>query len=237
MYELDIRNLNLKAAKSIAIPGFRRHVLYSEQEYGLLVGDFNSRVKFGFVVYKPGYCSSAKIRIELKVLASEDGNHWRLKDIDPAFIKSLLETEGVDVKFNFIIENGVGYFQGLWSDTSCGRIPDDIVCSNLGRFLNVYGDALATVLAKKGNVNTLKDALEVNDLLISVNAFVREMQPKAYRWGTATYNKESAQESCNKLRDEIAQVEDEMNSVFRKAQVDKEALAKYGIDESDIDFS
>lgn len=242
MYESDVRNLELKSAKSQRIPGYRRYVMYSDREYGLDVGDFNSKVKFGFVMYKPGpYNTLGKIKIELKVLvpSNVEGTTWRLSDIDPNFIKKLLEPiEEWGLRQAFTIENGVGYFNGYAKDTycSCNSNSHCLLGSKLAVFLNTYGDALATVLLGKGNVKTLKDALEVNDLLISVAAFSKEMQAKS-TWGTATYNKECAQKKHEELKTSLAKLEEEMNYIYGLAQEDNDVLANYGIKEYDIEFS
>lgn len=239
MYASDVRNLDLKAAKSQRIPGYRRYVMYSDREYGLDVGDFNSKVKFGFVMYKLGPYNTGKIKVELKVLvpSNVEGTTWRLSDIDPNFIKKLLEPiEEWGLRQAFTIENGVGYFNGYAQDTYCPSISYCLLRSKLAVFLNTYGDALATVLLGKGNVKTLKDALEVNDLLISVDAFSKEMQAKS-TWGTATYNKECAQKKHDELKTSLTKLEEEMNYIYGLAQEDKDVLANYGIKEYDIEFS
>ena len=86
------------------------------------------------------------------------------------------------------------------------------------------------------NVKTLKDALEVNDLLISVDAFSKEMQAKS-TWGTATYNKECAQKKHDELKTSLTKLEEEMNYIYGLAQEDNDVLANYGIKEYDIEFS
>lgn len=241
MYDCDIRNIDLKAANSKGIPGYRRYALYSIHEYGLNVGDFDSRVRFGFVMYRPGPYSSGKFKIELKLLTPSDGDGdggtWRFSDIDPNYIKELLEPiEEWGIRKAFSIEDGVGYFNGYAYATYCSGNAYCLLRSNLAVFLNTYGDALATVLLGKGNVKTLKDALEVNDLLISVDAFSNEMKESA-SWGTATYNRNSAQEKYNEYKESLAKVEAEMNYIYTRVQECLDVLSEYGIDEKDIEFN
>ena len=60
MYTSDIRYADLKSTNTVPIKGTRRHVLYSDHKYGIEVGDFNSKVRFGFVVYKPSQYAVSK---------------------------------------------------------------------------------------------------------------------------------------------------------------------------------
>jgi len=240
MYECEIRNIGLKASNSHGISGYRRYALYSIQEYGLNVGDFDSRVRFGFVMYKPGpYNTLGKVKIELKRLTptNADRTTWGLSDIDPNLIKELLEPiEEWGLRQAFTIEDGVGYFNGYAHNTSSTSNSFCLIHSNLAVFLNTYGDALATLLLGKGNVKTLKDALEVNDLLTSVDAFSNEMKSDA-SWGTATYNKNFAQEEYNEYKKNLAKVEAEMNYIYARVQECLDVLSEYGIDEKDIEFT
>ena len=239
MYACEIRNMGLKASNSRGIPGYRRYAMYSDHEYGLDVGDFNSKVKFGFVMYKPGPYSLAKVKIVLKRLTPENasGTAWGLSDIDPEFIKKLLEPiEEWGIRKAFSIEDGVGYFNGYAYDTFSTSNSCCLTRSNLAAFLNTYGDALATLLLGKGNIKTLKDALEVNDLLISVDAFSNEMKSDA-SWGTATYGREQAEKKCKELKEALVELESEMNSTYGMVQEYVEFLSEYGIDDKDIEFS
>ena len=68
MYTSGIRYADLKSTNTVPIKGTRRHVLYSDHKYGIEVGDFNSKVRFGFVVHKPSQYAGFQIRVELKVL-------------------------------------------------------------------------------------------------------------------------------------------------------------------------
>lgn len=244
MYRSDIGNLDLKCCeKSRAIPGFRRYALFSKHEYGLLVGDFNSMVKFGFVVYNPGMCNPEGIRVELKLLVPEVNingvQHWMLKDIDPNFIKGLLDgmdSKDYEFKQSFRVDGDIGYFRGFHChchDKSLGTV---LACTNAAHFLDFWGDVLATVLYGKGNVKTLKDAYEVNDLLISVNAFASEMSSDLH-WGTANFSKDRAQKMYDELKGDLAKVEAEMNCFYENLTRNLNILAEYGIsEEHELDY-
>ena len=241
MYSSNIEYIDLKNVKSKAICGFRRYALYSKYDYGLQVGNFNSRIRFGFVVYKPAICNHEPIRVEIKRVVYSDDNGYplRLEDIDPKFIKKFVDSLGEDqweLKRSLVVEDCTWYFKGYFRYTACNQLAFILGCTMAARFLDIYGDAFATMLLDHPNVNTATDANEVNDLLISVDAFAREMQDTP-TWGTATNAREVAQKECNEIKNTLKKVEEEMNYIYGMAQDYLEVLSDYGIDEKDIEFS
>ena len=241
MYSSDIQYIDLKYAKSFGIPGYRRHALYSNHEYGLSVGDFNSRVRFGFVIHKPGPYSLDPIRVELKRLIPSNDEYapWLMEDIDPAIIKKFVDSlseEEWGFKQALVVEDFCWYFRGFSRSTSTSKLPYVLMCTIAAKFIDNYGDALATMMLGIPKVNTAADAEEVNDLLISVNAFAVEMKSDA-SWGTATYGREQAEKKCKELKESLAKVESEMNSIYGRIQEYVEFLSEYGIDEKDIEFT
>lgn len=240
MYTSNLGYMNLGSANSIAIAGTRRHVLYSNHQYGISVGDFNSHVQFGFVVYKPSQFNLDPIRIELKLLVREnvDISSWRLGDIDPNYIQDLLDKldgEKDPIKYTYAIENGHGYFKGYCLRDTPKGIPQDLQFSNAASFLNIWGDALATAMYAKDKVSTLQDAYEVNDLLISVNAFAQEMKDKP-EWGTASHSIEAAQHNYEKSKSDLEKVEQEMNCFYKQVDDYLQVLEKYGVSEDNIEY-
>lgn len=240
MYTSNMGYMNLGSANSIAIAGTRRHVLYNNHKYGISVGDFNSHVQFGFVVYKPSQFNPDPIRIELKLLVreNEDISSWRLDDIDPNFLQGLLdsiEDERDPIKYTYHIENGHGFFKGYYLRGCPKDVPQAIQSSNAARFLDVWGDALATAIYAKGKVSTLPDAYEVNDLLISVNAFSHEMSEKP-EWGTATNNIDCARKKYEGFKNDLVKVENEMNHFYKQLAEYLQVLEKYGVSEDVIDY-
>lgn len=240
MYTSDIRYADLKSTNTAPIKGTRRHVLYSDHKYGIEVGDFNSKVRFGFVVHKPSQYAGFQIRVELKVLVPvrEDNGAWRLGDIDPNYIQDLLDKlddEKDPIKYTYVIENGHGYFKGYYLRGTPRGIPQDLQCSNAASFLNIWGDALATAMYAKDKVSTLQDAYEVNDLLISVDAFTQEMKDKP-DWGTASHSIEAAQHNYEKSKCDLEKVEQEMNFFYKQLDDYLQVLEKYGVSEDNIDY-
>lgn len=241
MYSSDIQCIDLKCAKSFGIPGYRRHALYSDHEYGLRVGDFNSKVRFGFVIHKPGPYNLDPIRVELKRLIPSNDEYapWFMEDIDPAIIKKFVDSlsdEEWGFKQALVVEDFCWYFRGSSRSTSTSKLSYVLMCTVAAKFLDRYGDAFATMMLGIPKVNTASDAKEVNDLLILVNAFAIEMKSDA-SWGTATYGREQAEEKRKKLKESLAKVESEMNSTYGRIQEYVEFLSEYGIDEKDIEFS
>ena len=238
MYQSEIGYLDLKSANSIGIPGYRRHVLYSQHEYGVSVGDFSSRTRFGFVVYKPGaFNSGNQIRVELKVVAPAGENVYRLKDIDPDIIANLIETSNVENKPCFIKEGNTGYFLGYKQSTYSNELPWVLTCTNAAYFLDMFGDDLALMLLGTERICTQKDAEKVNDLLIAILAFSKEMNDGESSWGTSTYNIAACRNQYNKYKKKIGELETEMNFIYEGVQNELEVLSKYGIDESKIAYS
>ena len=241
MYLEDIIYIDLKYAKSFGVPGYRRHALYSDHEYGLLVGDFNSRVQFGFVVYKPSpYDVCRQIRVELKRLIPSNDEHepCLMEDIDSAIVQKFVDSLSAEewgFKRALVVEDGCWYFKGYCQSTSSSKLQHNLICTIAAKFLDRYGDAFATMLLGIPKVNTASDAMEVNDLLISVDAFVEEMIP--FRWGTATDNRERAENTCQELRKSIKMLETEMNAMYEQVQECLDVLSHYGIDEKDIEFT
>ena len=217
MYSSDIQYIDLKYAKSFGIPGYRRHALYSDHEYGLSVGDFNSKVRFGFVIHKPGPYNLGPIRVELKRLIPSNDEYapWLMEDIDPSIIKKFVDSlseEEWGFKHALVVEDFCWYFRGFSRSTSTSKLPYVLMCTIAAKFIDNYGDALAT------------------------NAFAVEMKSDP-SWGTATYGREQAEKKCKELKGSLAKVESEMNDIYGRIQEYVEFLSEYGIDEKDIEFT
>ena len=241
MYPSSIANIELKSAKSKSVHGFRRYALYSNHVYGLLVGDFDSRIKFGFVMYKPGPGNPEPIRVEIKRAVCCDGNGFPhgLEAIDPKFAKKFVDSLGQDrleLKQSLVVDDHTWYFKGYSIKNHGCTLPYILKCTMAAHFLDLYGDAFATMLLDNPKINTSEDANEVNDLLISVNAFANEMQSTPI-WGTNVYEREQALKDCNEIKEAMMQAEQEMNHVYGRVQGYIEVLSNYGIDEKDIEFS
>lgn len=219
---------SVDSPNSMAIQGYRKYALYSTQEYGISVGDFSSKTMFGFVVYKPTRSNLGPIRVELKLVVSTGENTHRLHDIDPEIIRNLIETSDLENKPVFVREGDFGYFLGFGTS---------IITSSAGHFLDMLGNELALVLQGNDKIRNAKDARRVNDLLIDVNAFAKEMDPKAeIMWSTMTYQIKWAQKMYDKYKDKIATLESKMNFAYKRIYSDLDVLSSYGIDESEIDY-
>lgn len=237
MYSSDIMKIELSCAKSKSVPGFRRHALYSKHKYGVTAGDFSSNVRFGFVVYNPGnHNVLEKVRIEIKLCVGDDET-LRLEDIDPKVIRKVVDSlppSECVLKQSFVEDGDTFYFRGSARYLSPNSVSSILLCSMAARFLNLYGDVLATMLLGIPTVNTTMDAMEVNDLLISVDAFLREMRSV---WGTVSFGRIQAQEKYNRLAETLAKNEEEMNQFYHSVQHCIEVLSEYGINERDINFT
>ena len=193
MFLSQLSHLTLDSVDSpnlMAIPGYRKYALYSTQEYGISVGDFSSKTMFGFVVYKPTRSNLGPIRVELKLVVSTGENTHRLHDIDPEIIRNLIETSDLENKPVFVGEGDFGHFLGFEPGirTSSTNIKYILTRSSAGYFLDMLGNELALVLQGNDKICNAKDARRVNNLLIDVDAFAKEMDPKAeIMWSTMTY--------------------------------------------------
>lgn len=225
----------------MAIPGYRRYALYSTQKYGISVGDFSSKTMFGFVVYKPTRSNLGPIRVELKVVASTDENTYMLHDIDPEIIRNLIETADLENKPVFVREGNFGHFLGFEPSRSTSSSIDYsyivslLAHSSAGYFLDMLGNELALMLKGNDRIRNAKDARRVNDLLIDVNAFAKEMDPKAeFMWGTLAYHIKGAQKIYDTYKAKIAKLESNMNDAYKRIYSDLDVLSSYGIDESTL---
>lgn len=243
MYSSQIAYLTLGSVdsrNSAGIPGYRRYALYNTHVYGMSVGDFSSETRFGFVLYKPTRVNLGPIRVELKVVAPTGENTYRLHDIDPETIGNLIETSDIENKSIFAKEGDFGYFLGFEPNrsTSSTNVQYILECSSAGYFLDMLGDELALMLKGNDRIRTAKDARKVNDLLVEVNAFAIEMNPKAeFTWGTTTYDIKRAQQKYDEHKSDIAKLESDMNFVYTRIHSDIDVLSRYGMDESEIEYT
>ena len=237
MYRSDIKYLELRSANSIKMPGYRRYVLYNQREYGISVGDFSSSTRFGFVVYKPRtFNISNQIRVELKVVVPTGENTYRLKDIDPDIITNLIETSNVENKPRFVKEGNSGYFLGYSQNTHSTELAQILICTNAAHFLDMFGDYMALMLMGNERILTERDAAKVNDLLITIRAFSKEMNGGSDDWATSTSNIAYCRNEYDRYKKRLGELESEMNLVYEGIQNKLEVLSKYGIDESTIDY-
>ena len=101
----------------------------------------------------------------------------------------------------------------------------------------MLGNELALMLKGNDKIRNAKDARQVNNLLIDVNAFAKEMDPKAeIMWSTMTYQIKWAQKMYDKYKEKIARLESNMNFAYKSIYSDLDVLSSYGIDESEIDY-
>ena len=230
---------SVDSPNSMAIPGYRKYALYSTQEYGISVGDFSSKTMFGFVVYKPTRSNLGPIRVELKLVVSTGENTHRLHDIDPETIVNLIDTSDLENKPVFVGEGDFGHFLGFEPgiSTSSTNIKYILTRSSAGYFLDMLGNELALVLQGNDKICNANDARRVNNFLIDVNAFAKEMDPKAeIMWSTMTYQIKWAQKMYDKYKKKIAELESNMNGAYKRIYSDLDVLSSYGIDESEIDY-
>ena len=230
---------SVDSPNSMAIPGYRKYVLYSTQEYGISVGDFSSKTMFGFVVYKPTRYNLGPIRVELKLVVSTGENTYRLHDIDPEIIRNLIETSDLENKPVFVREGDFGHFLRFEPSrsTSSTNIKYILTRSSAGYFLDMLGNELALMLKGNDKIRNAKDARQVNNLLIDVNAFAKEMDQKAeIMWSTMTYQIKWAQKMYDKYKEKIARLESNMNFAYKRIYSGLDVLSSYGIDESEIDY-
>ena len=242
MFLSQLSHLTLNSVdspNSMAIPGYRKYALYSTQEYGISVGDFSSKTMFGFVVYKPTRSNLGPIRVELKLVESTGENTHRLHDIDPEIIRNLIETSDLENKPVFVGEGDFGYFLGFEPgiSTSSTNIKYILTRSSAGYFLDMLGNELTLVLQGNDKICNANDARRVNNFLIDVNAFAKEMDPKAeIMWSTMTYQIKWAQKMYDKYKKKIAELESNMNGAYKRIYSALDVLSSYGIAESEIDY-
>lgn len=239
MWMSDIQLLDNKSTDEMAkMKGYRRYVLCTRNEYGVEVGDFNSKVRFGFVLHKPARFNDGQVKVELKVMAPAGGEFgaFRPKTIDPNLIKRLMAGAGVEFSWTYEIEDGVGFFKGQNFKTTQCRTQNVLASTMAARFIDVWGHELATILAKKGTgVDDLLNARYVNTMLRKLIDFSKEMKDEPM-WGSQTYNIGKARESMNDAKKEIEVMEQEMNKYHESLQEAQDALAKFGVSEDEIDF-